>query len=469
MPIILQSKFFAFMIFRVMRRSPNRWKIGLILCLGLIFMISLSGCYKANVIYGQSQIDYGLTNIIKLDSLTPVVSTLFVDSTPSSGKGLLWCGGYNDPYFGPINTRSYFELSPPAYSSILPGAQFDSMTLYLVPSNKYYYGDTTVPLNIYANRIQYTMFYPVYASQFYTNDSFPTNYFLGHVQTLMRPNFPDTVYMHMDSTLGAEMFNHYINEDLELSNTTNFLQYFPGIQLSTDANSQNIYSFKDSVMAKIWYHDYATHAVKAIQFKYVNKGYQFNEIRNTPIAPLNQFDHRYQDVVQQIYSTAQGFNHLAYLNPLLGYTIKFEFPGIRGLYQADTNFVKILKAELITRPIPNSFSFFNQLPANVELYATNYINQPGSAVTTGTLTADYWGGPTTNYTFDITSYLLSAIANPAAISQGDGLIMEPASTFYTQFNRAVIGDKQFEGEYEAPNYYQSEVIIYYVAVKTSFQ
>jgi hypothetical protein len=439
------------------------------LCLGLIFVMSLSGCYKANVIYGQSQIDYGLTNIVKLDSLTPVVSTLFVDSTPSSAKGLIFCGGYNDPYFGPIVTRSYFEISPPAFSSILPGAAFDSMTLYLVPSNKYYYGDTTVPLNIYANKIQYTMFYPVTESQFYTNDSFPTNYYLGHVQTRMRPSFPDTVYMHLDSTLGAQMFNLYINQGQEFANITNFLQYFPGIQLSTDANAGNIYSFKDSCMVKIWYHDYATHAVKAIQFKYVNKGYQFNEVRNKPIAPLDQFNHRYDIDVQQIYSTQAGFNHLAYLNPLLGYTIKFEFPGLRGLYQADTNFVKILKAELITRPIPNSYSYYNQLPANVELYATNYINQPGSAVTTGTLTADYFGGPTTNYSFDITTYLLSAIANPSAADQGDGLIMEPASTFYTQFNRCIIGDKQFEGEYSAPNYYQSEVILYYVAVKNSFQ
>jgi hypothetical protein len=471
MPIILQSKFFEFMIFRVMRGSPNKRKIGLLVCLGLILVVSLSGCYKANVIYGQSQIDDGLTNIVKIDTLNPVVSTLFVDSIATSAKGLLFCGGYNDPYYGPIKTRSYFELSPPTYTALAYKTVFDSMTLYLVPSNKYYYGDTTVPLNIYANKIAYTMFFPVYSSQFYNNDSFPTNYYLGHVQTMMRPTYPDTVYMHLDSTMGAQLFARYLDNDPVMTSTSQFLQYFPGIQLSTDGNAGNIYAFKDSVMVKIWYHDFYTHAVNAIQFKYVNKAYQFNEIRNTPIAPLNQFNHHYDNVVQQIYSTTPGFQHLGYLNPLLGYTIKFEFPGLRGLYQADSNFVKILKAELITRPIPNSFSYFYQLPSTVELYATNgFTNQPGSAVTTGTLTVDYLGGgPLTNYSYDITSYLLSEIANMGATYNGDGLIMQPSSTYFTQFNRTVIGDREYVGEYSAPDYYQSQVVLYYVAVKNSLQ
>src|ERR1700761_1614710 len=117
MPIILQTKFFASMIWRVMR---NRllW-LGV---LGLAGIYGLSGCVKANIITGQDQIDLGLTKVVKIDTLTPVLSTLFVDSIPTSAKGLAMFGGYDDTYYGSIKPRTYLEMSAPPATNIITGS-----------------------------------------------------------------------------------------------------------------------------------------------------------------------------------------------------------------------------------------------------------------------------------------------------------------------------------------------------------
>jgi hypothetical protein len=435
---------------------------------GIPIMWSLSGCVKANIIYGQDQINNGLTNIIMVDSITPVMSTLFVDSLPTSAKGVAFIGGYQDQYFGPVSPRSYFQFSPPPATTIDPLAVFDSATLYLVPTGHYYYGDTTQWVDVYASRIQYEMQFPVTQAQFYNNDSFPVDPTpVGHAHVLLRPNFQDTVYMPLDTALGSDFFNKVREGNINLTNAAQFLGYFPGLQISAGngTSPEVLYAIKDTVLIKVWYHTPdGQRSIQALQFRYNNKAYQFNEIRNTPQPPLTAFKRQYESTVQQIYSTDPSFNHMAYMSPLLGYTAKIQFPYLRQVYQADSNFRNVLKATLIIHPVFQSFSQQYLLPPSLTVAATDYTNQEGTSVATGILTLDY-GGTDTQYSFDITSFIQAEIQDPTVDYYQRGLmVVPPSGNYYNTFNRLVMGDRSFVGPGTAPGYWQTELIIYYVSV-----
>ena len=438
--------------------------------LGLLGIYGLSGCVKANIIFGQNQIENGFTNIVKIDTLTPVLSTLFVDSVPTSGKGLAMVGGYDDTYFGSIKPRSYFEFTPPPLTNLSTNyAVYDSLVLYVVP-NKYYYGDTTQSIDFYAEQIQSQMLFPPTNFQFYNNDSFPVRGVLGHVRTLLRPSVPDTVYIHLNDTLGQAFFNLMKNGSPTITDASQFLVYFPGIRISSGygANPQLVYGYKDSIMMKLWYHTPdLQRSVNAMTFKFGNTSYQFTEMQNTPIAPLTKFRRGYNSVVEQIYSSDPDFKNMVYVNPLIGYTAKVEFPYLRNMYLQDTTLRIISKAQLILRPLVPSFSTQFQLPSQLSLVATDLSNQIGAQVAAGVLTLDY-GGSDTQYTFDITSYIQEQLNDPTATAYKRGLIILPGgSNYYSQINRFVFGDKYFQSPYSSPTFYQSEVVLYYVSTKNT--
>jgi len=439
--------------------------------LGICAVVSLNGCVKANIVFGQDQVDHGLTNIVKIDTVTPVMSTLFVDSIPTSGRGIAMMGGYDDAYFGSIQPRSYFELAPPPLTSLDPQAVFDSLVLYIVP-NKYYYGDTTQPLDIYAEQIQSQMLFPPSQFQFYNNDSFavrPTP--LGHIRHLIDPHNPDTVYIHLDSTLGQTLFGLMRAASQTITDPSQFLSFFPGIRISSGygPNPQIVYGYKDSIQVKLWYHTPdLLRSINAMTFKFADPSYQFMEVRNKPLPPLDQFRRGFNSVVEQIYSTAPGFDHQAFVNPLLGYVgTKVEFPSIRDLYLQDTTLRIITKAQLIVRPQVPSFSTQFQLPPSLIMDATDLNNQPGPQVSTGVLSLDY-GGSDTQYTFDITALLQSELNDPSAVINKKGVIILPSqANYFSQINRLVLGDRFFQSPYTSPNYFQTQVVIYYVSTKNT--
>ena len=472
------------MLTRFIVGSPKRLekRLSWLGFIGLSVMLSLNGCVKANIEYGQSQIDLGFTNIVQIDTMAPLISTTFIDSVLTSSRGTLLIGGYNDAYFGPVTARAYLELAPPGFEVISPNARFDSAVLYLVPNKNAYYGDTSVPTDIYVYQLARSMVYN-YNKQglsngaFYSIDSFavlPTP--IGHVQQYMSPTRHDTVYIKLDSALGAQFFNDYRGQITDMGSPSEFLYYFPGIRLSSGPGlfnpaEGNIYGYKDSCVVKLWYNDATFNGTLSnVQFKYSNKAYQFNEVRNTPPAPLDQFAHSTEStVLQQIYSTAPGFNHLAYVDNILGYNMKIQFPSLRNLLVADSNFVRIQKAQLIFRPIQGTYNpYIFMLPSTLQLAATNFTNVPEGVVSTGTLTTDFVTGANTYYTFDVTSYLQEEINNLEAQVNGDGLIMEATSANQsTQFNRTILADTKYVSPQNGTGYVQTELVIYYLQVKNT--
>ncbi|HET7002223.1 MAG TPA: hypothetical protein VFI33_12965, partial [Puia sp.] len=84
---------------------------------------------------------------------------------------------------------------------------------------------------------------------------------------------------------------------------------------------------------------------------------------------------------------------------------------------------------------------------------------PQLPVGSGNLGIDYLYGINTNYSYDITAYIQSAIAQGAPNNAKNGLIIvTPAATFNILFNRAVIGNS-----YNAQKSNQISLKIYYAS------
>jgi len=86
-------------------------------------MMLLYGCQKTAIQYGEQYVDNGVTNIILVDSISPVVSTIYKDSVITSQSNGLLVGSYTDNYFGKITSAAYLQLSPPPLEDLLANAR----------------------------------------------------------------------------------------------------------------------------------------------------------------------------------------------------------------------------------------------------------------------------------------------------------------------------------------------------------
>ena len=115
--------------------SPNKESMRKWMSLYSVIIIVLvynTGCKKADIEFGEQFIDAGYTNVIVVDTLTPIISTIFRDSIATSQSSSVLIGSYKDPYFGKVTANSFFVLSSPSTSlDFHISAAYDSLVLQM--------------------------------------------------------------------------------------------------------------------------------------------------------------------------------------------------------------------------------------------------------------------------------------------------------------------------------------------------
>jgi len=403
------------------------------------------GCQKTAIQYGQQYIDNGITNIILVDSISPVVSTIYKDSVPTSQSGALQVGSYTDAFFGKTTANSYLQLTIPTLTDLRDNAQYDSLVL-LMKCNGAYYGDTTLPVSISVNQLTQEIKFTENQTSFYNINSWPANSSPLGTRTLqLRPLTGDSANIRLSDAKGLELYNMIKTKDPILKDNILFTDYLKGLKISSTSNN-NIFGFKDSVIMRLYYHQTdITRDSKYFDFAFFNKPLQFNQITadrsGTPLAALNTQNN-------EIFSTSTG--NVGYLQPATGLYLKISFPTIRKLLER-SDFVKIIRADLVVKPVINSYNGYFPLPPVLNGAETDGANEPGVSLTsvangaasleTGNLAIDDVYGTNTNYTYDVTGYLQQEITN-AAINKDGILLLPPSTTRFSTFNRLVIGDFQ---------------------------
>jgi len=402
------------------------------------------GCQKTAIQYGEQYVDNGVTNIILVDSISPVVSTIYKDSVITSQSNGLLAGSYTDSYFGKISTSSFLQLAPPSLVDLLTNAQYDSLAL-LMKCNGTYYGDTSLPVTFSVSQLEQEIKLAENQAYFYNTTSFPvSNTTLGTKTLQLRPLNGDSANIRLNDAKGQELYDMIKNKSAILKDNVLFTDYIKGLHIASSGNT--IFGFKDSVVMRLYYHQTdITRDNKYFDFTFFNKPLQYNQITadrtGTPLAALNTQNN-------ELLSTASG--NIGYLQSATGIYLKIAFPTIRKLLER-TDFVKIIRADLVIKPIQNSFNGFYPLPPVLYATATDGANEPGAPITavnggssateTGNLTIDAIYGTNTNYTYDVTAYLQQQITN-AAINKDGLLLIPPTDTRFSSLNRLVMGDVQ---------------------------
>ncbi|MES1218673.1 MAG: DUF4270 family protein [Bacteroidota bacterium] len=412
---------------------------------------SILSCTRDQINFGTvPENDY--SRVVYIDTVGVQMSTVLTDSFSTSNPKSFLFGKYTDPYLGLVSLKPFFQLSRPTTLPDIPDkAVYDSLTL-IVRINHDYYGDTSKPETLYVNELSESIVLG-YNSLMYNKDNVDVKPVpLGTKTILLRPATDDSIIIRLDDAKGMELFSKLQSKAPEMTGSENFLNYFKGMSLSTGNNDTSIvYGLMDTVIMRVNYHTASPYVVGShIDFVSQQSTTSFNQIladrTGTGIISSNSRG------VTEI--PAAQSKHFSYSQPATGLYLKLLFPTLKGVILSE-DIVRLLKAELIIRPVYQSFDRYKfNLPTTLHLVTTDGSNIPGGSVANAAGNAvqnvspviDNIYGLDNYYDFDVTTSINSMI-NTAG-SEDDGFFVVQGLAGPTlQLNRLVVGDATVPGAY----------------------
>ncbi|MEO8404325.1 MAG: DUF4270 family protein, partial [Chitinophagaceae bacterium] len=115
---------------------------------GCLFVVmGITACTRNTIEFGTVP-ENNYTHLSFIDTIGVNLSTVLVDSFPTSSPAAFLVGKYKDPYLGTITAKPFFQMDKPAtLPDITAQAIYDSVVLIIHP-NDYYYGDTSLQQTI---------------------------------------------------------------------------------------------------------------------------------------------------------------------------------------------------------------------------------------------------------------------------------------------------------------------------------
>jgi hypothetical protein len=427
-----------------------------------LLITGAAACDKEGFTY-DNIVDNPGTEYLITDSVTLNMSTVYMDSIPTSNMGVALCGINNDPVFGKVSASSYWQVKAFSGTTIPDLAVFDSMVLMVHPQYGVY-GDTLQPQHIEVYRVTQEIKKPSSNAYLYSNYSFSTESTpLGSRQMVIRPYW-DTVYkIRLNDVLGKEFFTLTKNKSQTITDQTRFSEYFRGLALKPGANSRIITPFRadDSLNLRMYYHtDGSEISQSYADFAVYNSGLQFNHVdyervAGSPLTALNATN-------KTLPSTSSG--NKVFVQPLTNLIARIDMPYLKTFTMLH-EYSKIMRATLTVRPERLSYLYPYTLPPALTLCEINSGNQitdtlaspTTGAVQYGSLVTDLVYNVNTAYTYDITNYCIAEINSSDITTRGLALV-PPRTTGFTNFARAILGDVQHKTN-------RIEVKIYYLRYK----
>lgn len=360
------------------------------------------------------------------DTLTASVATLQMPNIPTSGTSVILVGKISQPTTGSIKSTSYFRLNPAGITNDIPtNANFDSLNLVLVPSNRrIVYGDTTKLLSISAHRLTQSLETktidnsltglptPVYitAPAIFGQQKF--NYAteaLGSVNFRPKVNKTDTVSMRLNDALGKEFFSKIKASDIAFNSASNFQEYFKGLSLVPAETNTAMIGFSDTLQVRVNYSYIGSDGFKKNGSKVLSlseRTLQYNHIEKnvsgTAFAGLT--------TEKPIESSATS--GVTYVQGGSGVVTEIKFPALKEFLLQPG--IAINKAELeITLETPHT-GMFPAIPNPVLMIAdsrvaVNYLRDPfGSDPQFGTYIVGNNTGVKGRYLFNLIQHIKSA-------------------------------------------------------------
>lgn len=443
-------------------KDPYKVKLSFIYVIAILFLHT--GCKKAYIQFGEQFVDNNYTNVVMIDTISPVISTVFRDSVVTSQTGKLLLGSYRDPLFGRISASTFFVVSNPSTTPEFHiSAVYDSMVLKMVGDSTFY-GDTTVVQQLQVQQLSEMIVFPDGQTSLYDNSDYSAyNTILGTGSVSILPSRKDTVSIKLSDTKGLEIWNLIQQKAVEVSTATDFEHYFNGLKISPQNTATNaaIYGFTDTVIIRMYYHEANPYLVqKYIDFSLTGSNKQFNQIqydRSGTALDIAIPDNK------EIASSL--LNNATYIQPLTRVIMKIRFPSVRDAILQRTDYLQLMSAELTMYPLGGSYNYNYMLPPQLAGYVTDVNNGIGSALGTngiigsssaqyGDLVTDWLYGQDTYYKYDVTGYV-QELMNASGDNTSGLLFTPPSPAYNTTFNRVAFGNNMSEKPMKLKLYYIS--------------
>ena len=400
-----------------------------------LFLLSCHDEESLMVSLGDNYIN-SQTNVALIDTIQVLLSTVKIDSIPTSESNYSLCGSYTDADFGNIRATAYAQIGMPT-ANIADDEVFDSIVIRMNYTGVAY-GDTLLPQTVNVHRVleniepddDYDAEPYLYNTTTFKYDEIP----LGSKTIVPKPNFHDTLAIRLNDELGLEFLAYLRDDEDELQSTSDFPDYFQGVALVPGDENNSILSFKADSSFRISVY---THIVKETK---INKSYTFAYQSSS----YNHFNNVSNDVSgteleQAITQTSEISSSLlskrSYLQGSLGYTTRIDFQGISKILEVDYNSI-LYKAELVLKPLSGTYKNKEDLPEQLILYTTDKKNNVIDELTDddgysnpATFYYDEFYGEYTQYIFDITDFIYTELSDGYVDPEDGLLIMLPNSEY----------------------------------------
>lgn len=415
--------------------------------LPFLLLLLLGGCTKTDISF-QDEEDASDPSITYYDNYPVTLFTYKIDSFITSGHSSWSIGYHRDSWFGNTEGAGYTEVLLPEENPLKnQSVLFDSLVLVLKP-NSSYYGDSTLPMHFMVNELTQNISNEDDDTRYYNPRTFSYNPVPVGTRTIaIRPNRDSVITIRLNDALGLDLFQKLKSNAMAIQSQAEFIKYIKGFRIGVDTNFTNTLNYfsipSDSMVLRLDYRiNGTTFQEKKLNFR-VNTNRQYNYLHtDRQFSPLSVFT----EFKKQLKASALT-QHKAFLHNNLGSMIKINIPDLLSLKELHP-FVQVLKAELILRPAPGTYSYPYQLPPALSLYSTDESNAltaqltdaSGQSTLTGDLVIDLLYGEQTFYSFDITSFIKSVISE-GQFSKSALMLTASSGTSETSLERLVINDQ----------------------------
>lgn len=408
----------------------------------------LSACENTNNGLGNSLLEPQAYSTY-IDSCSVALITLKADSVASSGHNLLITGRINELYMGETSATSYLSFNLPTFSEHrkfeTTRLTMDSLTFELYYDQDFT-GDTTKNMTISLHQLNNALQLPSHGNYYthhystFSPDPIVTKTFTPY------PSRGHAVSIRMPDFMGQELLELLSQQNTVLSSQETFDNYLGGLALSMPEANNNaaLYNYllnDSSGTLNIYYHfvedQKESHQI-VIKPNTTTSYFSLNQ--DLSASPFAQLKTGYNGI------NAVETNNEAMCAGLTGAMIRIEFPYLRNLLElGKTGYVDY--AQLILRPINNSYSENFKLPENLELYVVDGTNTATDAITTnsgtemqtGSLNVDYEFATNTYYSFEITDFINTEL-KAIGINKRSLLLSLPEDTWSKTAKRVVLGN-----------------------------
>lgn len=348
----------------------------------LFFLITIVSC-GTDTDAGEFVVgsDYLALNnkVILIDTVTVEMSTINFDSLVTSSQSRILIGNYDDPIFGKVKSNSYFQLAPGSYSLNNGGSDtettnyvFDSISMILKYDN-YYYGDTTKVQTFNIHRLTQKVKPNSEDASFYNNSVLSySDESIGTISYKPRPVEKDSITIKMNDAFGAAIFQKL--KKREITDFDSFSEYLKGLVLvSSTSSSSSVIGFNVSTSkVRLYYSKYQADTEETsymIDFTIADASKQFNSISLDKTGTLLQ-----NLPISSSKLSSSLTNQQSFIQSGTGVACRIDFPNIKQLkYISDKG--AIVSAELLLKPVNNSYSEKYPLADSLRVYVADNLNR----------------------------------------------------------------------------------------------